>query len=63
MPKQTNFIKTQIRIPPALSKRIDSYAQRHELSRNEAMLVLMSKALGEYELLWPQPGNDAENKE
>lgn len=45
MPKQSKFIRTQIRIPPDINGQIESFASENDLSKNEAMLFLMLKGM------------------
>lgn len=43
MAKKPDAVRTQFRIPPALNEKIDEYADAHNLSKNQAMVLLIEK--------------------
>lgn len=45
MQKQTNFIKTQVRLPPELHQQLVDFADEFDYSLNSAMIELLKKAL------------------
>lgn len=45
MQKQTNFIKTQVRLPPELHQQLVDFADEFDYSLNSAMIELFKKAL------------------
>lgn len=47
MARKPDFIRTQFRIPSELSERIDRFADEKNLSKNQAMINLIEKGLGD----------------
>lgn len=45
MAKQTNFVRTQIRLPVSVNQSLEEFADRYNLSKNEAMIYLISKGI------------------
>ncbi|OTG92828.1 Arc family DNA-binding protein [Acinetobacter sp. ANC 3832] len=45
MQKQTNFIKTQVRLPPEIHQDVTNFAEENELSMNSAFIELLKTAL------------------
>jgi hypothetical protein len=45
MQKQTNFIKTQVRLPPELHQELMDFAEESDLSMNSAFIELLKSAL------------------
>lgn len=47
MARKPDAVRTQFRIPPALNEKIDKFADDHNLSKNQAMVLLIERGLAE----------------
>lgn len=45
MQKQTNFIRTQVRLPPAVHQELVNFADEHDYSLNSAIIELVRSGL------------------
>lgn len=45
MARKPDFVRTQFRIPPGLNEKIEEFADARNLSKNQAMIVLIENGL------------------
>lgn len=60
MQKQTNFIKTQVRLPPEVHQLLVDFAGEHEYSLNSAIIELIKKGVSDNQ---PTATNLSSNEE
>lgn len=46
-PKQTNYHRLPVRLPPETFQKLEKYAKEKDFSLNFAIIVLLDRALGE----------------